>query len=536
MSVTPILIISGIILYLAYRWYGYFVSKWLKINDSRQTPAHTKHDDIDYIPTNRFVVLGHHFASIAGAGPIVGPVIAVTFGWIPALIWILLGGIFFGSIQDITSLVASIRHEGKSIGEIIHHYIGDWGKKLFLVFAFATLILVIAVFADIVAKTFVSVPEAASASSLFMLLAIAFGLILKRSKLRLSWIAFPAVIAMFMTIYLGSVVPFELGYWSWIAILMVYIYISSVAPVWLILQPRDFLNSFLLYGMMIAGISGLIWMNPAIEMTSAIFVHDASLGYLFPVLFVTIACGAISGFHSLVASGTSSKQLDRETDAQFIGMGGMLTESFLAVMALCTVIVVNREEYVSLLADAGPVSAFSSGLGQAIAQLGIPVENAISFVALTVSAFALTSLDTCTRLARYVLQEFFEFQSEKSTSFIGGNRYLATIVPVVASLGLIMSGGFAELWPIFGSANQLLGALALLAVTVWLTRMKVNSWFTFIPMVFMFIVTLTSLLIFVKQNFENHNYLLALIALFLFGLAVVLLVLARNSLRTFKND
>jgi carbon starvation protein len=531
----PILLISAILLWLAYRFYGNYLSRKLGIDDRNPTPAHEQRDGVDYVPSKAPVVLGHHFASIAGAGPIVGPVIAVAFGWIPALLWILIGGIFFGAVHDLTSLMASIRHKGKSIGVVIKSYIGETGKNLFLVFAFATLLLIIAVFMDIVARTFVSVPSAASASVLFMLLALAFGFVLNRYRVPFWLLTVAGVGLMYLMIWVGLEYPLNLGYPAWIVILVVYIFVAAVTPVNVLLQPRDYLNSFLLYGMMLFGIVGILVMNPEIEMSAAVSFHVDTLGYLFPVLFVTIACGAISGFHSLVASGTTSKQIDRESDARKVGFGGMLIESMLAVVAVCSVIVLSREQYFSSLASAGPVTLFSEGVGGFMTAIGIPLAFGISFVALTVSAFALTSLDTCTRLARFVVQEYAEGHSHTVSRFFAGNRFAGTLLVVLLGMALLLTGQFQQLWPIFGSANQLLAALALLAVTVWLYKTNINPVFTLVPMVFMFAVTLSSLFLFAWKNFASHSYTLGIVATILFTLSIALIFLAKKSLTEFRD-
>lgn len=530
MNIITLLILSAVILYIAYTFYGGYLARILGLKNENKTPAHTLRDNVDYVPSKTPVVLGHHFASIAGAGPIVGPIIAVAFGWIPALLWVLLGGIFFGAVHDLTALTASLRHKGKSIGVVIETYIGSTGKKLFLIFSFATLILVIAVFADIVAKTFVKVPTAATASLGFMALAMIFGWALRSLSVPFWLLSTIGVFVMYGFIWVGELFPLQLSYTSWIIILLIYIYIAAVTPVWLILQPRDYLNSFLLYGMMIIGILGVFVANPQINMDTSISFEVPNLGYLFPVLFVTIACGALSGFHSLVASGTTAKQVDQEENALAIGYGGMLIESLLAVLSISAVIVMNRENYVAKLAEVGPVTLFSEGLGGFISTLGIPVSIGIAFVALTVSAFALTSLDTCTRLARFALQEYFETEKITGSKVLSENRHIATLITVLISALFIVSGEFSVLWPIFGSANQLLGAIALLAVTVWLYKKGINPWFTLVPMLFMFAVTLSSLLIFAVQNYNQNQYLLSGIAIILFLLAVVLLLLAKKSL------
>lgn len=534
MSYTVILVLSAIILILAYRFYGNFVYKKFGLNDKNPSPAHTHRDGVDYEPSKPIVVLGHHFASIAGAGPIVGPVIAVTFGWIPAIIWILVGGIFFGAVHDLGSMAASLRTEGKSIGVIIRNQIGLRGKQLFVIFSFSTLILVIGVFADIIAKTFISNPAVASASFLFILLAVGFGIVnrlIGDRKKAFLLISIVGVALMYFSVYLGMLIPFALDYRAWIFLLLAYAFIASVTPVSLLLQPRDYLNSFLLYGMMLAAILGVIFSNPTIQMSSEITLTDQNLGYIFPVLFVTIACGAISGFHSLVASGTTSKQLDKVSDAKVVGFGGMLIESFLAILSVGAVVVLSKGEYLSRLGTEGPVSLFSSGLGGMIGSLGIPVEFAVSFVALTVSAFALTTLDTCTRLARFTLQEYFEDVKTPMGETLSENRFVSTGLVVLFSALLLASGEFATLWPIFGSANQLLAALALLTIAVWMIRKKKNALFVTLPMFFMFTVTLASLGLFAWKNFQDQVYVLSLIAALLFVLAISLMILATRSIK-----
>ena len=538
MNLIILLVSSGIFLLTAYFTYGKFVAGKLKISNKNITPAHKKEDGVDYIPSKKAVVLGHHFASIAGAGPIVGPIIAVTFGWIPAVIWILVGGVFFGAVHDLTSMVASMRHEGKSIGVIIQKYIGQTGKRLFLVFSFATLILIIGVFADIIAKTFVNNPGVASASILFIALAIVFGLANKLIGNKKGAFAITSVVGvalMYYFVYLGMQIPFLLDYKLWIVLLMIYAFIASVSPVSFLLQPRDYLNSFLLYGLMIFAVVGVLIANPEIKMDNQVQISSENFGYLFPVLFVTVACGAISGFHSLVASGTTSKQINKENDAKVIGFGGMLIESFLAIISVGAVIVISRIEYTSRLSSEGPVTMFADGLGGIISSTGISAELATSFVALTVSAFALTTLDTCTRLARFTFQEYFEDVDNKAGKVLTGNRYLATVIVVICSVLLLTSGEFTTLWPIFGSANQLLAALALLAVAVWLVKRKENPTFVLIPMFFMFAVTLSSLFLFAIQNYYKGIYVLAVLAALLFLLSFILIWLARESLKKEMN-
>ncbi|PSL04411.1 carbon starvation protein A [Cecembia rubra] len=534
MALSSLLLLSGIILFTAYFTYGKYVYNKFGLTDKRKAPSHAFKDGVDYVPSKPIVVLGHHFASIAGAGPIVGPIIAVTFGWIPAVIWILLGGIFFGAVHDLGSMAASLRNQGKSIGVIIQNNIGQKGKQLFILFSFSTLILIIGVFADIIAKTFVNNAGVASASILFIILAVAFGFVSRvvgNSRIAFVIISVIGVVLMYYFVYLGMQLPFELDYQTWVYVLLAYAFVASVTPVSMLLQPRDYLNSFLLYGLIISAVIGVFIANPEIKMDTDIYVNSENLGYLFPVLFVTIACGAISGFHSLVASGTTSKQLDRESDAKMVGFGGMLIESFLAIISVGAVIVLSRSEYLGRLGEEGPVPLFASGLGSMISSMGISENFAVGFVALTVSAFALTTLDTCTRLARFTLQEYFEDVKHPLGAKVSQNRYLSTTVVVILSILLLASGGFSTLWPIFGSANQLLAALALLTVAVWLMRQKINATFVTIPMFFMFTVTLTSLGLFAWNNFKSEVYVLAVIAALLFLLSISLIVLASKSLK-----
>jgi carbon starvation protein len=534
MSLPLLLLISAVFLIIAYFTYGRFISKKFDIKNEHETPAHTQADGVDYVPSNKLVVLGHHFASIAGAGPIVGPIIAVTFGWIPAVIWILIGGVFIGAVHDVGSMVASLRHKGKSIGVIIHQYIGRSGKRLFLIFSFSTLILIIAVFADIIAKTFVKNPGVASTSALFIFLAVVFGYFNRRlthKKSAFLWLSIIGVFLMYYFVILGNKIPFDLNYVFWVGLLLAYAFVASVTPMSVLLQPRDYLSSFLLYGLIILALVGVFVANPEVKMDHNVIFHSEDIGYLFPVLFITVACGAISGFHSLVASGTTSKQLNKETDAKVVGYGGMLIESFLAIISVCAVMVISRTDYADSLAVDGPVNMFADGMGFVISSLGIEEGLAVNFVALTISAFALTTLDTCTRLARFTFQEFFDEVENKKVQILTQNRFLSTSVVVVLSALFLLSGEFTTLWPVFGSANQLLAALAFLAVAVWMIKSGKKAGFLLIPMFFMFVVTLSSLFVLAFQNFEKGIYSISIIAGLLFVLAIVLLVLAKRCLK-----
>ena len=401
MNSLTLLLVSAIILFIGYVCYGGYLAKKWGVDDNIKTPAHTKYDGVDYVPAKSPVLLGHHFASIAGAGPIVGPIQAAVFGWIPVALWVLIGSIFFGGVQDFGSLFASIRHDGKSIGEIIEFNMGRKGKKLFSLFAWLTLVLVVAAFANIVADNFVSTPQAASASMFFIILAILFGIAVYRFKMPLIPATIVGVILLFGCIYLGFLFPIVLSKQTWIILLMIYIFVASVTPVWILLQPRDYLNSYLLYAMIIGALLGIFILRPEIQMEGFVGFNVEGQ-YLFPFLFVTVACGAISGFHSLVGSGTSSKQLYKESDAKKIGYGAMLIEGLLAIVALITVAYISNKQFGSLLGNGGPVNVFSEGIANFMMSFGIPFTVGKTFTSLAISAFALTSLDTATRLGRFI--------------------------------------------------------------------------------------------------------------------------------------
>ncbi len=538
MSAAVLLVIAVIALGAAYVFYGGRVARWLGVDPQRPTPAHRLRDGVDYVPARRSVLVGHHFASIAGAAPIIGPVTALAFGWGPVFLWILVGGIFLGAVHDFSALMASLRHDGKSIGEIIEARLGYGGRTLFLLFSWTALVLVVAVFAIVVAKTFVQVPAAATASVLFILLALVFGGVVYRLKLSLPLASAVGVVALFSCIPIGLALPLELPFDTWLIVLMGYVFVASVTPVQVLLQPRDYLNSFLLYAMLILGIAGIVWARPTLEAPAFVGWEVPELGSIFPVLFVTVACGAISGFHSLVSSGTTAKQLDSEADAQAVGYGSMLVESLLAVLALVAVAWLSSGDYAAHMGEGGggPVAAFSAGLGALIGTLGLPADGATSFVALAVSAFALTSLDTATRLSRFAFQEFFEPRRSARTdqaapSPVLGllrNRFLATAVSVGAAGALAWSGSWKQIWPIFGSANQLLAALALLAVSVWLAHRARKRLFVVVPMVIMYAVTASSLGMLAWRHLagDGGSVVLGVAALALLLVAVVLAGLA----------
>jgi len=539
MNGIELIIIAFILFLFAYKFYGGFISKILEVNNSRETPSHTMNDGVDYCPAKAPVLLGHHFASIAGAGPIVGPVIAAGFGWVPVYLWVLFGAVFIGGVHDYSSIIASVRHQSKSIGFIIQSYIGISGKKLFLFFSWATLILVIAVFTIIVSDTFTHIPSSATSSVLFILLAILFGVSIYKLNFNLITGTIIGVILLFLCIVAGNYYPIQLSKFYWQLILFVYIFAASVTPVWILLQPRDYLNSFFLYALMIGGFIGVFFAAPSINLPAFSTFSLDKVGYLFPALFVTVACGAISGFHSLVGSGTTAKQLDKETDAKIVGYGGMLIEGLLAVLSLVAVASIVNKEFIDILINKGPVAAFSLGVARflnVIPFLNISVEAGQSFAALAVSAFALTSLDTATRLARFMFQEFFEMTDSSQKESLIQNRFIATGITVGIGAALTFSGQTMSIWPVFGSANQLLAALSLLALTAWVAYLKKGINFVMIPMLFMFAVTLTSLGMLAITNFNSAHYVLSAISLLLLLLAVSLGFKTYNVLLNSKSN
>jgi len=522
-----LLLIIGIVLFIAaYATYGALLAKKWGIDPSRPTPAHTMKDGVDYDPTHPRVLLGHHFSSIAGAGPITGPILAAAFGWLPVYLWIVLGSIFVGGVHDFSALFASVRHKAKSIGEIILVNIGKRAKILFNVFAWLTLILVVAAFADICASTFAYNPDtpdvlngarSGTISILFIVLAILFGVVTRKFNLS-GKVSVPlGIIGLAIFIAIGYIFPvLKFSQTTWTYIMLVYIFLASILPVWFLLQPRDYLCSFLLYAMLIGGIVGLFTTNPSVNMPVFTSFMPSAGNYLFPLLFVTVACGAISGFHSLVSSGTTAKQISNEKDTKLIGYGAMLIEGMVAILALLATACYGKPSE-----NATPVQTFANGISSMMNGFGIPKEFGMVFVVLAFASFALTSLDTATRIARYMLQELGE--SVPALGKVICNKYAATIISILAAWGLLQYG-YTKIWPIFGSVNQLLGALALTAVSVWLLRRKKKSIFTAIPAVFMICVALSALVILMVQNLKSGNMVLGILALLISLLAVGLVV------------
>lgn len=567
MNALVVLLIAIVVLVCGYVFYGGWLAKQWGVEPNRPTPAHELEDGVDYVPAAPYVVLDHHFSSIAGAGPINGPIQAAIFGWVPVLLWVLIGGIFFGAMHDFGALFASIRHKGQTLATVIAHNIDDTAKKLFCIFAYLTLILVVAAFASIVASTFAVVPvtaeNAATAevsnlanmrtamiSVLFILVAVIYGFATRGRKIPTAANIISAIVIIVAVVAIGYNLPLiALDNTAWMILVGLYILVASVAPVWILLQPRDYLSSYLLYGMIALALIGIIGAGftgdaasleiPAFTGFTAVAGESkvAASGFLFPALFITIACGAISGFHSLVASGTTSKQLDREAEAQPIAYGGMLLECLVAVISLCAVAFVFTGYMDGTYAS--PTQVFAAGLSQMLACVpGLAGAESVAYalLVLAVSVFCLTSLDTATRLARYMFQELFTPHGVEMSSLTGWravltNPWVATIITVILGVGLGLTG-YQLVWPLFGAANQLLAALGLLAVCAWLGNAGKNNKMFYFPMVFMMVVTLCSLAITVYTKFgllaagtvDAATVLQLVIALLLMVFAVILAV------------
>jgi carbon starvation protein len=541
MNVATIMLLALVCLGLAYRFMGRALARQFGVNSDRPTPAVTESDNVDYVPTHPLILFGHHFSSIAGAGPIVGPIIAaVAFGWGPALLWILIGAIFVGGVHDFSALMASLRHKGRTIGQICRDYLSPPTYQMFLVFTWMAMIYVIIAFLDLTATSFAP-PAAemwqrggtvATASMTYIVIALAFGVTVYRWRASLAVATAIFVPLVFAAMWLGHALPLSADLVpatagsaknTWSVLLLAYCLVASILPVWVLLQPRDYLSAFLLFGCLVGGIIGIFFTGArgtvSIEYPIFTSFRDAQLGYLYPALFITIACGAISGFHSLVASGTTSKQLDNERSALPVAYGGMLTEGALAVVSLITVMILASRPG---LAE-NPVAIFASGIGTFLAVFGFSEAVGTTFGMLTVSTFLLTTLDTCTRLGRFIFQELFGLKGATG-------RLLATAATLaIPSIMVFVQipgpqgqplPAWRAVWPAFGATNQLLGALALLVVFTWLRHSGRRVGWVLVPMVFMCATTLTALVQLTVKNLLGSG------SLFVGGISLVLALLA----------
>ncbi|MDD6266789.1 MAG: carbon starvation CstA family protein [Clostridium sp.] len=503
-----IIVLIGIVaLGTGYLTYGRWLAKKWGIDPKAKTPAFTHEDGQDYVPSSKFTVFSHQFSSIAGAGPVTGPILASVFGWVPVLLWLILGGLFFGAVQDFGALYASVKNEGKSIGMVIEKYIGKGGRKLFMLFCWLFTLLVIAAFTDMVAGTFVGKgvegmtaetsyanAAAASISMLFIVAAIIFGLIQKHVKkmneIVRAIIAIALLVAMFA---IGMHLPLYATKFAWIYIVMAYLFMASVMPMWLLMQPRDYMTTFMLLGMIAGAVVGVVVAHPSMQL-NAFNGFNVNGSTMFPTLFVTIACGAVSGFHSLVSSGTSSKTISNEKDMPMVGYGAMVVESLLGIISL---VVVGAVAVNGTKPDGTPFAIFSSGVAGFLEKLGLPVQFATVFMTMCVSALALTSLDSVARIGRMSFQELFYGDTTDPAKMpvwqrVLTNKYFATVITLFFGY-LLTLGGYSNVWPLFGSANQLLAALVLIALSVFLKTTGRTGWTLYAPMFIMLAVTFTAL-------------------------------------------
>lgn len=536
-----ILFIGSIVLFaICYKIYGTYMAGVYVLNDKNPTPAEAMFDGIDYCPAHPAVLLGHHFASIAGAGPIVGPITAAAmFGWLPAYLWCLIGSAFLGGPHDMGALVSSMRHDGKSVGEVVDKWIGRKGKVLFLCFTILALVLVVAVFLQLAANTFAADPAVAFSGTLYIGLAVIFGVLIYRYKTPLWLMTVIMVPIVIGACWYGNYTPWvqvafkqSMEEWRWV--LAVYIFMASVLPVWLLLQPRDYLASYFLYFAVIIGAIGMIMgrgetFNIVLPAFKGFVAGANKDQYIWPMLFVIVACGAISGFHSLVGSGTTSKQLRRETDSVLVGYGSMLLEGVVAVIAIGTIMISGT------IAKGGPVMTYAEGFGKFAAIVGIDPKVGVSLGALAINSFILTSLDTATRLTRYQIQELTNMKVDK---------YTATIIAVVAALALLLVKthgpdgklipAWLAIWPVFGASNQLVAALAFLAIGVWIARaLKKSNTFVMVPMWFMLVTTVAALLLMIKEQLVSAapNYILVVSSAILLILAIMMVMEAFKALK-----
>lgn len=511
-----------------YIFYGKMLGRIYELNDKKTTPAHTMQDGTDYVPTNKIILLGHHFSSISGAAPIIGPISGAIFGWLPVLLWIVIGSIFFGGVHDFSSLIASVRNKAVSVGELIKNLIGGRGRLLFLIFSWLSIVLVIAVFLELTKNTFVQDPGVATSSIFYIILAIMFGIFIYRMKTPLFHTTIISLVFLFSFIYLGQKIPFKQNDFFWVYALALYCFLASVLPVWILLQPRDYLSSFLLYASVIGGFIGIIIGGYKINYPFYT-TFNVNGAYLYPLLFVMVPCGAISGFHSLISSGTTSKQLNKESDAKLIGYGSMIIEGLIAVIALSTVMIISKEKYAQLIQN--PITIFAGGMSIFLSKLGFPAKFGASFAILALSTFILTTLDTATRIGRYTLSELL---GERIRIF--KNKYFSTLVTISAALFLVLAKSYdlqgnlipawKMIWPVFGSSNQLLASLTLLSGTLYLISKKKRCIITLIPLLFMLPMTIFALLLIVARNLHTQipNYIMGFSAITLIILALLLTI------------
>ena len=506
MNTLVIVLVAAVVLVCAYAGYGRWLAKTWGVDPNAKTPAVRLEDGKDYVPTNGWTVFAHQFSSIAGAGPVTGAIQAAAFGWLPVLLWVLIGGVFFGAVTDFGALYASVKNDGKSMGLLIEKYIGKTGRKLFLLFCWLFCGIVIAAFADMVAGTFNAFDadgaqveaaftngSAGMVSIMFMVFAVIFGLIQKKFNFSGWKEAVVGIAFIVLSFVVGMNCPIILGKAAWSYITFIYIFFAAVLPMWLLKQPRDYMTTFM-FGAMIAGaIVGLLVAHPTMNLPVFTGFNNEKLGTMFPILFVTVACGAVSGFHSLVSSGTSSKTVENEKDMLKVGYGAMVLESLLAVLALCVAGAAAAAD--GTPASGTPFQIFSRGVAGFFEMFGVPVSIATVFMTMCVSALALTSLDAVARIGRMSFQELFstdDMEHAEGWRKLFCNVYFSTIITLAFGF-LLTQIGYANIWPLFGSANQLLSALVLATLCVFLKVTGRNNKMLFPPLVIMLCVTFTAL-------------------------------------------
>lgn len=508
MNTLVIVLIAAVCLLAGYVFYGRWLAKKWGIDPKAKTPAYTHEDGEDYVPTDGWTVFAHQFSSIAGAGPVTGAIQAAAFGWLPVLLWILLGGIFFGAVTDFGALYASVKNEGKSMGMLIEQYIGKTGRKLFLLFCWLFTLIVTAAFADMVSGTFNGfVTDAAtgeitkstvngaagSISIMFIAFAVVFGLIQKKMKFTGWKEVVLGLVCMVACFVLGISFPIVATRETWNYVTFAYIFFAAILPMWLLMQPRDFMTTFMFIFMIAAAAIGLLVAHPTMNLPVYTGFHNEKLGDMFPILFVTVACGAVSGFHSLVSSGTSSKTISNEKDMLKVGYGAMILESLLAVLALCVAGAAASAD--GTAATGTPFQIFSAGVAGFLEMFGIPVHIAQCIMTMCVSALALSTLDSVARIGRMSFQELFsvdDMEHAEGWSKLFCNKYFATVITLV--FGYILTKvGYTNIWPLFGSANQLLSALVLITLCVFLKVTGRTNKTLFPPLIIMLCVTFTAL-------------------------------------------
>lgn len=509
MNTLVIVLIAAVILFGAYVVYGRWLANKWGIDPKAETPAVKYNDGKDFVPTNGWTVFSHQFSSIAGAGPVTGAIQAAAFGWLPVLLWILIGGVFFGAVTDFGALYASVKNEGKSMGMIIEKYIGKFGRKIFLLFCWLFTLIVIAAFADMVAGTFNAYTvvdgqsqlsaaastngSAGMVSIMFMVFAVVFGLIQKKWNLSGWKEAVVGIVFIIASFVIGNYFPIELGKNAWSYITFVYIFFAAVLPMWLMKQPRDYMTTFMFIAMIVGAALGLVVAHPSMNLPVYTGFNNAKLGTMFPILFVTVACGAVSGFHSLVSSGTSSKTVANEKDMLKVGYGAMILESLLAVIALCVAGAAAAAD--GTAATGTPFQIFSRGVAGFFEMFGVPVHFATVFMTMCVSALALTSLDAVARIGRMSFQELFsvdDMEHAEGWRKLLCNTYFSTVITLLCGF-VLTKIGYANIWPLFGSANQLLSALVILTLCVFLKVTGRSNKMLFPPLIIMLCVTFTAL-------------------------------------------